>query len=79
MGRQGDDKPTIVGPGCKFTGDLALEGQLIIEGHVEGELHVKGSVELLPGARLTGHVSATDLRVADGAECRGRVRVRPRE
>ncbi len=49
-----------------------------IRGRVSGDVSAVGAVEVEPGGRLCGDCTAGAIRVAEGAVCEGRSRLRDR-
>ncbi|MCL1902657.1 MAG: polymer-forming cytoskeletal protein [Alphaproteobacteria bacterium] len=49
--------PTIVGAGCKLTGEIKTDGIAQIHGHVEGQINAD-TVIIARGGNVTGRVAA---------------------
>ncbi len=52
--------PTIIGAGCKLTGDISTDHTVQIHGHVIGDV-TAGTVVIGRGGRVVGKVVATNL------------------
>lgn len=69
-----------VEPGATFEGLLAFRGHARIGGHVRGEVLAIGTVEISPGARVTGRVEAHEAviggDVLGDVDARDRIEVR---
>jgi cytoskeletal protein CcmA (bactofilin family) len=65
---------TIVGTGCKVSGDLVVRGSVLIRGEVEGAIQVTDDVDVELGARVRGDIRGERARVAGKIE--GNVKVR---
>jgi cytoskeletal protein CcmA (bactofilin family) len=56
------------------TGVVEAEA-IVVEGSVHGDLRARTSIELGPGAIVTGDLTGPRIAVADGAQVNGRCRV----
>ncbi len=62
---------TVIGPSCRITGDVALDGDAVILGAIDGGLDVAGALEIGEEGRVAGGVHCGSLRVL--GEVRGDV------
>jgi cytoskeletal protein CcmA (bactofilin family) len=65
---------TVIGAGCRLTGDLTIRGALLILGEIEGSVHVTADLDVELGARVRGDIRAENARISGRIE--GNVKVR---
>ncbi len=58
-----DTPGSVIGPGLRVTGDLKTSEHIRVLGALDGNLHVEGSVDVGPGGRVRGDVSAHSVGV----------------
>ena len=71
--REGDT--LVIGPSATVTADVAC-GAIEVFGAVQGSLIATRAVELRAAARVAADVTTPSLRIADGAQLDGMVRMR---
>ncbi len=59
---------TILGPGCRISGELALDNDAVIMGQFKGTLRVSGMLELADSSEVAGTIIVGTLRLAGRAE-----------
>ena len=57
---------TVIGPGIHIKGDLQGKSNIQIKGSLEGNIRLEGHVDIGPGGKLIGDISATTV-VVEGA------------
>jgi len=65
------DKPehgTILGPDCKGTGQIVLDGDGIIMGQFDGTVRVAGVIDLAESSQVSGTIVAGVVRLAGRAD-----------
>ena len=67
-----DSAPTIIGPGQRFLGDIAGDGDVTVQGRLDGMIHIGGTLTVGPDALVMADVVATSVRIEGRLE--GRVR-----
>jgi len=63
-----NETKTILGPDCRVTGQIQLDGDAIIQGEFDGEIRVGGMLELTETSKVKGTVVAGALRLGGTAQ-----------
>ena len=59
---------TVLGPDCRITGQIELDGDAEIHGEFEGEIRIGGMLELTETSKVKGSVVAGALRLGGQAQ-----------
>ena len=63
-----ENQQTVLGPDCKITGEMALDGDAVIMGQFDGTLRINGMLELTDSSTVTGTIITGALRLGGEAK-----------
>ncbi|BAU50096.1 hypothetical protein SVA_3560 [Sulfurifustis variabilis] len=71
------DGHLLVAGTARWVGDIDAT-HVVIAGEVVGDVSAREKLELLPTARIRGHITSPVIAMAEGAIYEGEIRMRPR-